>query len=42
MSVFDEIKIGLNDAIEYERGNLKVNTKTLSITPIEVFTANEI
>lgn len=29
MSVFDEIKIGLNEAIEYERGNLKVNTKTL-------------
>ena len=42
MSVFDEIKIGLNEAIEYEKGNLKANTRTLSITPIEEFTANEI
>lgn len=42
MSVFDEIKIGLNEAIEYEKGNLKANTRTLCITPIEEFTANEI
>ncbi len=42
MSVFDEIKTGLNEAIEYEKGNLKTNTRTLSITPIEEFTASEI
>lgn len=42
MSVFDEIKIGLNEAIEYEKGNLKANKRTISITPIEEFTANEI
>jgi len=42
MSVFDEIKAGLNEAIEYEKGNLKANTRTLSITPIEEFTASEI
>lgn len=42
MSIFDEIRIGLNEAIEYEKGNLKANTRTLSITPIEEFTANEI
>ena len=42
MSVFDEIRIGLNEAIEYEKGNIKANTKTISITPIEEFTANEI
>lgn len=42
MSVFDEIKVGLNEAIEYEKGNLKANTRILSITPIEEFTANEI
>ena len=42
MSLFDEIKIGLNEAIEYEKGNLKAATKTLSITPIEEFTASEI
>lgn len=42
MSVFDEIKIGLNEAIEYEKGNLKANKRTISITPIEEFTASEI
>lgn len=42
MSVFDEIKLGLNQAIEYERGNLKANTKKFSITPVEKFTAAEI
>ena len=42
MSVFDEIKTGLNEAIEYDKGNLTANTKTLSITPIEEFTASEI
>lgn len=42
MSVFDEIKTGLNQAIEYEKGNLKANTRTLSVTPLEAFTASEI
>lgn len=42
MSVFDEIKLGLNEAIEYEKGNLKANTKTLTIVQIERFTASEI
>ena len=42
MSVFDEIKLGLNEAIEYEKGNLKANTRTLSVTPVEEFTASEI
>ena len=42
MSVFDEIKIGLNEAIEYEKGNIKANKRTISITPIEEFTASEI
>ena len=42
MSLFDEIKTGLNEAIEYEKGNLKATTKTLSITPIEAFTASDI
>ena len=42
MSVFDDIKLGLNEAIEYEKGHLKATTKTLSITPIEEFTATEI
>lgn len=42
MSVFNDIKSGLNEAIEYERGNLKAHTRTLSITPVEEFTASEI
>lgn len=42
MSVFDEIKHGLNEAIEYERGNIKATIKKLSITPLEEFTAVEI
>lgn len=42
MSVFDEIKLGLNEAIEYEKGNLRADTRTLSVTPIETFTAGEI
>ena len=41
MSVFNEIKAGLNEAIEFEKGNLKANTRTLSVTPIEEFTASE-
>ena len=42
MSVFDEIKTGLNEAIEYEKGNLKAKTRTLSIEPVGVFTSSEI
>ncbi len=42
MALFDDIKTGLNQAIEYEKGNLKASTKTLSITPVEEFTASEI
>lgn len=42
MSLFDEIKTGLNEAIEYEKGNLKAKTSTLSIEPVGVFTSSEI
>lgn len=42
MSVFEDIKTGLMEAIEYEKGNLKANTKTLSVIPIEEFTPSEI
>ena len=42
MSVFEDIKTGLMEAIEYEKGNLKANTRTLSVIPIEEFTPNEI
>ena len=42
MSVFEDIKTGLMEAIEFEKGNLKANTRTLSVTPIEEFTPGEI
>lgn len=42
MSIFEDIKQGLNEAIEYEKGNIKANTKTLSVAPLEEFTASEI
>ena len=42
MSLFEDIKEGLNEAIEYEKGNLKANIRTLSIKPLEEFSANEI
>lgn len=42
MTLFEEIKTGLNEAIEYEKGNIKANTKVLSITPLEEFSAEEI
>ena len=42
MSIFDDIKTGLNQAIEYEKGNLSAKTVTLSITPPDTFTPSEI
>ncbi|MBQ9749507.1 MAG: helix-turn-helix domain-containing protein [Clostridia bacterium] len=42
MSIFDEIKLGVEQAIEYEKGNLKAKKTTLSITPIDTFTPQEI
>ena len=42
MSVFDEIKEGLNQAIEYEKGNLKAKKTTLTIIPVDTFTPVEI
>ena len=42
MSVFDEIKTGLTQAIAYEKGNLQAKTTKLTISPVENFTANEV
>ncbi len=42
MSVFEEIKTGLAQAIEYEKGNLKARKTTLTITPVDTFTPGEI
>ena len=42
MSVFDDIKKGLSQAIEYEKGNLPAKTVTLTIAPPDTFTPSEI
>lgn len=42
MNVNKDIKEGLNQAIEYEKGNLPAGTVTLGIAPVEVFGAQEI
>lgn len=42
MSLFDEIKEGLNQAIEYEKGNLKAKATIRTIRPLEKFTSVEI
>ena len=42
MSLFDDIKTGLNEAIEFEKGNLKVKTTTVSVDPLGIYTASEI
>ena len=42
MAIFDDIKLGVEQAIEYEKGNLKAKKTTLTITPVEAFTAQDI
>ncbi len=42
MAIFDDIKLGVEQAIEYEKGNLKAKKTTLTITPVEVFTPQDI
>lgn len=42
MSIFDDIKTGLGQAIEYEKGNLKAKTTLLTVEPVERFEAEEI
>ena len=42
MNLYDEIKLGLEQAIEYEKGNLKARKTTLSVMPLETCTSSEI
>lgn len=42
VSVFDEIKIGLEQAIAYEKGTLKAKATTLYVTPLCTFKPHEI
>ena len=42
-SLFESIKRGLNEAIEYERGNLpNVRVDKITITPLHSYSASEI
>lgn len=42
MNLFDDIKTGLGQAIEFEKGNLKAKTTTLTVEPVENFKPEEI
>lgn len=42
MSIFEEIKTGLNQAIEYEKGHLKTKKTTVEIVPLDSFSSNDI
>ena len=42
MSVFDKIKLGLEEAISYERGELDARTMKLTVAPVRRFDASEI
>lgn len=42
MSIYDEIKIGLEQAIDFEKGKLKAKTTTLIIKPVPDFSAKQI
>lgn len=42
MSIFEEIRAGLNEAIEYEKGNVNARLSVVSVVPIDKFTAKEI
>ena len=42
MSIFEDIKTGLYEAIEFEKGNLAATTTTLSIAPVEHFEPSDI
>ena len=42
MSLFDDIKTGLLEAIAYEKGELKARSTKMSIAPVEDFTSLEI
>ncbi len=42
MSVYDSIIQGLNEAVEYEKGNIKVRTAQCTVTPVPEITSAEI
>lgn len=41
-NVFEGIKAGLQEAIEYNKGNLKARSNTLTVMPLKEYNADEI
>ena len=41
-SLFEDLKQGLEEAIEYEKGKGKAGVKTYSITPVKEYSGKEI
>ena len=41
-SLFEDLKQGLEEAIEYEKGKGKARVKTYSITPVKEYSGKEI
>ncbi len=42
MSVYESIMQGLNEAVEYEKGNLKAKVVKCTVNPVPDFDSNEI
>lgn len=42
MSIFDDIKAGLNQAIDYEKGKGKAKVTVLTVHPVDFFSAEDI
>ncbi len=42
MSVYESIMQGLNEAVEYEKGNLKAKSYKCTVNPVPDFNSNEI
>ena len=42
MSIYDQIKAGLEEAIAYEQGTLKAKTTKLSVEPLKHYDASQI
>ena len=42
MSVYESIMQGLNEAIDYEKGNVKARTETLSVAPLPNIESNDV
>ena len=40
--IFDSIKLGLEEAIQHEKGTIKARTNTVTISPIKTFTPEQI